>query len=137
VYLNGTLGGNNRWTKDKDPGLLLQKDNAGYWSGFLPEAAEGDPYKFYVVGTGGRGYKRDPYARELSFDPPFPLANCLLRDPGRYVWHDQGFVAPLASLRYDLSKLRAKGLVEKLPISRRYRRCPRYFAMRRSRTRFS
>ena len=33
VYLNGTFGGNNRWTKDKDPGLLLQKDNAGYWSG--------------------------------------------------------------------------------------------------------
>ena len=27
----------------------------------------------------------------------------------------------LASLRYDLSKLRAKGLVEKLPKSRRYR----------------
>jgi DNA-binding transcriptional ArsR family regulator len=27
----------------------------------------------------------------------------------------------LASLRYDLSKLRAKGLVEKLPRSRRYR----------------
>jgi hypothetical protein len=27
----------------------------------------------------------------------------------------------LASLRYDLSKLRAKGLVEKLPHSRRYR----------------
>ena len=63
-------------------------------AGFLPGAAEGDPYKFYVVGTGSRGYKRDPYARELSFDPPFPNANCLLRDPGRYPWHDQGFVTP-------------------------------------------
>lgn len=30
----------------------------------------------------------------------------------------------LASLRYDLSKLRAKGLVEKVPHSRRYRLCP-------------
>ena len=30
----------------------------------------------------------------------------------------------LASLRYDLSKLRAKGLVEKLPQSRRYRLLP-------------
>jgi len=30
----------------------------------------------------------------------------------------------LASLRYDLSKLRAKGLVEKLPRSRRYRLSP-------------
>jgi hypothetical protein len=30
----------------------------------------------------------------------------------------------LASLRYDLSKLRAKGLVEKVPHSRRYRLVP-------------
>jgi len=30
----------------------------------------------------------------------------------------------LSSLRYDLSKLRAKGLVEKLPHSRRYRLLP-------------
>jgi hypothetical protein len=30
----------------------------------------------------------------------------------------------VASLRYDLSKLRAKGLVEKLPLSRRYRLMP-------------
>jgi hypothetical protein len=30
----------------------------------------------------------------------------------------------LASLRYDLSKLRAKALVEKLPHSRRYRLLP-------------
>jgi hypothetical protein len=30
----------------------------------------------------------------------------------------------LASLRYDLSKLRAKGLVEKIPRSRRYRLLP-------------
>jgi 1,4-alpha-glucan branching enzyme len=94
VYLNGTFGGNNRWTQDRDMGLLLQKDNAGYWCGFLPGAGEGDPYKFYVVGAGSRGYKRDPYARELSFDPPFPHANCLLREPGLYPWHDQGFVTP-------------------------------------------
>jgi len=94
VYLNGTFGGNNRWAQDTDPDLLLQKDSAGYWSGFMPGAGEGDPYKFYVVGTGSRGYKRDPYARELSFDPPFPSANCLLRNPGLYPWHDQGFVTP-------------------------------------------
>jgi hypothetical protein len=31
---------------------------------------------------------------------------------------------PLSSLRYDLSKLRAKGLVEKLPHARRYRLLP-------------
>ena len=31
---------------------------------------------------------------------------------------------PLASLRYDLSKLRAKNLVQKVPHSRRYRLLP-------------
>jgi hypothetical protein len=35
----------------------------------------------------------------------------------------------LASLRYDLSKLRAKGLVEKLPKSRKYRFCPSGYAI--------
>ena len=34
---------------------------------------------------------------------------------------DRGEQYTLAALRYDLSKLRAKGLVEKLPRSRRYR----------------
>jgi hypothetical protein len=43
------------------------------------------------------------------------VANALGRPPGDY---------PLASLRYDLSKLRAKGLVEKLPRSRQYRLLP-------------
>jgi hypothetical protein len=35
----------------------------------------------------------------------------------------------LSSLRYDLSKLRAKGLVEKLPRSRRYRLCPEGYSI--------
>jgi hypothetical protein len=35
----------------------------------------------------------------------------------------------LASLRYDLSKLRAKGLVEKLPHSRRYRLLPQGYSV--------
>jgi hypothetical protein len=34
-----------------------------------------------------------------------------------------------ASLRYDLSKLRAKGLVEKLPKSRRYRLLPQGYSI--------
>jgi hypothetical protein len=36
---------------------------------------------------------------------------------------------PLASLRYDLSKLRAKGLVEKVPHTRRYRLCPQGYSL--------
>src|SRR6266404_3636706 len=35
----------------------------------------------------------------------------------------------LSSLRYDLSKLRAKGLVEKIPGSRRYRLLPQGYSI--------
>src|SRR6516164_5195034 len=97
VYLNGTLAGAQRWTQDQDAGLLLQKDNKGYWTGFFPGAKEGDNYKYYVVGTASKGYKRDPYARELSADPPFPHANCVIRSPSSYPWHDDAFVTPAYS----------------------------------------
>ena len=97
VYLNGTLAGAQRWTQDQDAGLLLQKDNKGYWTGFFPGVKEGDNYKYYVVGTGNKGYKRDPYARELSADPPFPHANCVIRSPSSYPWHDDAFVTPVYS----------------------------------------
>jgi hypothetical protein len=94
VYLNGLLGGKDLWKKDQDPGLFLTKDGAGYWSGFCPGAREGDSYKYFVVGGGSTGYKRDPFARELSVDPPFPHSNCILRDPALYPWHDGAFVTP-------------------------------------------
>jgi len=96
VYLNGTLAGAQRWTQDQDAALLLQ-DNKGYWTGFFPGAKEGDNYKYYVVGTASKGYKRDPYARELSADPPFPHANCVIRSPASYPWHDDAFVTPAYS----------------------------------------
>ena len=48
----------------------------------------------YINGTGSTGYKRDPYARELTIDPPYPSSNCIVRSPGSYPWHDQGFQMP-------------------------------------------
>jgi 1,4-alpha-glucan branching enzyme len=94
VYLNGTFGGQNNWTQDADVNLLLAKNSEGYWTGFFSGAREGDAYKFYVVGSGSKGYKRDPYARELSVDPPFPHANCFIRSAALYPWHDGSFVTP-------------------------------------------
>ena len=44
---------------------LLVRNGDGRWTGFVPGVAEGDRYKFYVVGEGSEGFKRDPYAREL------------------------------------------------------------------------
>jgi 1,4-alpha-glucan branching enzyme len=94
VYLNGVFSGVSR--SGQTPDLLLAKDDNGYWSGFLPEAADGDTYIYYVVGAGSSGIKRDPYARELANDPaaPFPICNAILRSAKAYPWHDAGFRTP-------------------------------------------
>ena len=97
VYLNGTFGGVARWTTDQDPTMLLIKNADGCWTGFLAGVADGDQYKYYVVGppSGNSGYKRDPYARELTASTTFPIGvNCIVRSPTSYPWHDQDFVTP-------------------------------------------
>ena len=73
VYINGVFSGTNTFRKDTDPGLLLQKNGDGRWTGFLDGVKEGDRYKFYVVGKGANGFKRDPYARSLQRPPIFPV----------------------------------------------------------------
>src|SRR3954466_7696074 len=80
----------------KNSGDLLVKDANGFWTGFVPGITDGDLYRFYVVGTGSEGFKRDPYARELEFNG-YPDCNCIVRDPGGYLWHDSGFRPPAFS----------------------------------------
>jgi 1,4-alpha-glucan branching enzyme len=92
IYINGTFGGTLRDKLSDD--LLLAKDANGYWTGFIDTAGEGDPYHFWVVGLGSSGYKRDPYARELALDAPFPNCSCLIRSTAAYPWHDSAFVTP-------------------------------------------
>jgi 1,4-alpha-glucan branching enzyme len=88
------VGGFSGWSWDRhaDNRLFLRPD--GTWAGFVGGVRDGDAYKLYVVGHHGEGHKRDPYARELSFDPPFPASNCVVRHPGRYPWHDSGYRRP-------------------------------------------
>jgi 1,4-alpha-glucan branching enzyme len=94
VYLNGVFGGIDH--TGQTPDLLMAKDPNGYWSGYVANAAEGDVYRFYVVGAGSSGYKRDPYARELANNPdaPFPICCAILRAATAYPWHDAGFRTP-------------------------------------------
>jgi 1,4-alpha-glucan branching enzyme len=46
IYINGVFSGMNAFRKDTDPGLLLQKNGDGRWTGFLDGVKEGDRYKF-------------------------------------------------------------------------------------------
>ena len=57
MHLNGTFAGAANWSQDTNPGLLLNMDGAGYWTGFLANVADGDQYKYYVVGQPGEGHQ--------------------------------------------------------------------------------
>jgi 1,4-alpha-glucan branching enzyme len=66
----------------------------GSWGAFVAGLGEGASYRFWVVGAGSTGLKRDPRARELGTIPAYPNCDCLVRDPATYAWHDAGFRAP-------------------------------------------
>lgn len=89
VYV--ALGGASGWRKN--PNDLLVSDQNGYWAGFVPGVRDGDLYRFYVVGRGGEGFKRDPYARELEMDG-YPDCDCIVRDPAAFSWRDAGYRPP-------------------------------------------
>lgn len=69
---------------------LLTRDAGGHWRGFIPGVRDRHRYKLWVVGDGGPGFKRDPYARELA--TPFP-SDCIIRKPD-FPWHNTGYVTP-------------------------------------------
>ena len=77
------------WTASEENRLV--RDGRGCWSGFFPGVAEGSRYRFWVVGPGGEGYKRDPRARELELDA-YPDCDCIVRGGAEpYPWHDAAF----------------------------------------------
>lgn len=83
-----------RWTPDPAARLIPLGDET--WAGFLPGISDGAPYLFWVRGPEGgtEGFKRDPYARELATQPPFPDCPCLVRAAHSYPWHDAGWRPP-------------------------------------------
>ena len=84
------LGDFNGWTRNDD--TLLVPQGGGRWTGFFPGATDGMTYKFYIVGEGSEGYKRDPYARELTNSWPNP--DCILRATNSYPWQDWSWHTP-------------------------------------------
>jgi 1,4-alpha-glucan branching enzyme len=85
VHVIGDFNGRQR-----NDASLLNRDARGYWRGFLPGVRDRQRYMFYVVGEGGEGPKRDPYARELQ--TPFP-SDCIIRKTD-FPWHETGYITP-------------------------------------------
>lgn len=92
VHVVGRFNGIDDWQPNGANRLRAGED--GIWAGFVPGARDGDHYKFYVVGEAWRSYKRDPYARELSSHPGYPLSDCIIRDPAGYQWRSIGWRPP-------------------------------------------
>ncbi|TDE15654.1 alpha-amylase family glycosyl hydrolase [Dyadobacter psychrotolerans] len=90
VYVSG---GFNNWEHD-DSTLLIQ-NNDGHWTGFMAGLEDGETYKFYVIGQGTEGFKRDPYARELTIEWPNP--SCILRSASSFPWQDGNWKTPVFS----------------------------------------
>lgn len=67
----------------------LQRAADGYWQGFIRGVQDRQEYKYHLTGPAGPGWKRDPYARELSNDG----SNCVIRRQD-FPWHDTGYRTP-------------------------------------------
>lgn len=80
------------WRPDQQDALASLGD--GSWGGFVAGLRDGEPYMFLIDGAGSAGWKRDPFARELTIAPAFPDSFCVARDPTSYPWHDQGWRPP-------------------------------------------
>ena len=61
VFVSGDFNG----FKPQDPAAQLVK-RGNEWMGFVPGLKDGTRYKFFVVGLGSTGFKRDPRAAKLS-----------------------------------------------------------------------
>jgi 1,4-alpha-glucan branching enzyme len=85
------LGGAAGYAPTPDDALVKNPDDR--WTGFFPGVADGTKYRFWVVGEGGAGFKRDPWARELEFGD-FHDTDCIVRARDSYPWHDHRFVPP-------------------------------------------
>jgi 1,4-alpha-glucan branching enzyme len=87
VFVIGDFNASRR----DDQSRLLRREG-GHWTGSVSGARDGQKYKFYVIGDGSEGPKRDPYARELENAWPDPA--CILRRGDSYPWQDGGWRPP-------------------------------------------
>ena len=77
--------------------LLVKNEATGHWTGFVAGVTEGTAYRYWIVGAGSEGFKRDPYARELRYPAgteDYANSNCIVRDPGGYQWVSPAFNTP-------------------------------------------
>ena len=89
VWVRGSF---NNWEVNDATLLHRYGDD---WIGYIAGVKEGARYKYFVQGNlPDPGYKRDPWARELTKVPAHPLSECIVRSPESFVWHDGSYEPP-------------------------------------------
>jgi len=81
------LGDWNAWERDATP--LTRFEGSGVWSGFTPDAREGDRYRFAV--TGPNGVTVD-HADPMAFRTEAPPSNASIVHRSRHHWGDEAWV---------------------------------------------
>ncbi|MGW2255005.1 1,4-alpha-glucan branching protein GlgB [Kitasatospora sp. NPDC001660] len=82
------IGDFNRWDGSAHP--LHRRGASGLWEAVVPEAGEGDLYKYEVLGADGQlRRKADPFA--FATECPPRTASRIHRS--RYTWHDASWLA--------------------------------------------
>lgn len=94
AYKVSVVGSFNNWMPDKN---TLFKTGDGFWEGFIPEAHEGDMYKYCVHGADGRiRYKADPFAFTSEIRP---MTASKIYDINKvYPWTDHKWIKKRADI---------------------------------------
>ncbi len=85
----GVVGDFNGWEKAAHP-LALRPDGTGIWEGFVPEARQGQRYKYRICWPGGEALRADPFA--VHAETPPATASILWPLHG-HVWQDDQWMA--------------------------------------------
>ena len=79
----------------------------GHWASFVPGLKDGDQYLFYVEGLASSGFKRDPRARLLTFQPAFPACNSVLRNAAAFPGTGRSSCRPISTTSSSISFMSA------------------------------
>ncbi len=83
VFVTGDF---NEWSPDTDE---MKHEENGYWAINIPDAKQGQTYKYVLETDAGRLYRNDPYAKEVAGS----AGNSVITNPD-FNWEDEGYNMP-------------------------------------------
>ncbi len=89
----------NGWDENANAMYRVDPQEMGVWETFIPEAEEGQLYKYVIDGSNGqRLYKADPFATSGEMRPGTASRICIVDN---YKWHDKKWVEKREEHEFD------------------------------------